>query len=86
MFSVLKSEPSGLFLGAVPLTKFWRILRGMRCVSVDGAEKSAQRGIVTAQSQVLYALWQSWQFRAREYWAEGVVLQGICWIDLLKFW
>jgi hypothetical protein len=36
-----------------------------------------QRGIITAQSQVLYALAQSPQVLASEYWAEDVVSQGV---------
>lgn len=40
---------------------------------------SAQRGIVTAHNQFLYAERQVVQFRKREYWAEAVVLHGtIC--------
>jgi hypothetical protein len=39
--------------------------------------------MVTAQSQSLYADTQSSQVRAREYWAEEVVLQGIC---AKEFW
>lgn len=40
---------------------------------------SAQRGMVTAHNQFLYAVRHVVQLRKRENWAEAVVLQGcIC--------
>jgi hypothetical protein len=67
----------------VPFWKFCAILRAAKYVSL--LEKSAQRGIDTAQSHCLYASSQSAQVFAKEYCALEVVLHGICSKDLVKF-
>lgn len=63
------------FSSEVPLGKVAFMLRF--CSHGDVEDQSVHRGILTAQSQSLYAPSQSEQLRASEYWADEVVSQGV---------
>ena len=71
--------------GEVPLMNEELMLRGLSQVFSSGAEKSSQRGMVTAHNHCLYAVEQLSQFLTKEYLDVSVVSQGIISSEFEKF-
>jgi hypothetical protein len=79
IWEALEAIPREGRSGAEPLRNGWATARGMVYAAGIGCkDKSWQRGMVAAHSQVLYAAVQSVQLRTSEYIADPVVLQATC--------